>query len=53
MIWSSRAATPIRSRFLIAGALRIAAAPRQALSDEILAEVFGVRRTRSEGFEIL
>ena len=35
------------------GRLRIAAEPRQALSDEILAEVFGVRRTRSEGFEIL
>ncbi|HCR66709.1 MAG TPA: hypothetical protein DIW38_09385 [Oceanicaulis sp.] len=35
------------------GRLRIAAAPDQALSDEILAEVFGVRRTRSEGFEML
>ena len=35
------------------GRLRIAAAPDQALSDPILAEVFGVRRTRSNGFEML
>lgn len=35
------------------GRLRIAAAPDQALSDEILADVFGVRRTRSAGFEML
>lgn len=35
------------------GRLRIAAAPDQALNDQILADVFGVRRTRSEGFEML
>ncbi|WP_421856744.1 ABC transporter ATP-binding protein [Oceanicaulis sp.] len=35
------------------GHLRIKAAPHQALSDEILAEVFGVQRTRSDGFDLL